>query len=781
MPVLTRIAIVTSPLHVNGRCFIRGAAHYLQESRLPAELGILSNHEPLLPAQLEEYDGFVDMGSDRRLAQVAGRKPIVVIDDPFSKIADVSLPMENLEIGRAAARALHDLSPVSYGYFDGTRGKGRKLDWRSAERWKGFRETLYSLASKRIVRKFEDDPALPDACGEWLEAMPKPIGIFCYNDLGSLKIASVCRSLGLDIPNDVAIVGVDNAELICQLGLPPFSSVDPQYERLAALALHTVFSCIENGKFSGEAPPIPVPRLVSRESTGNSSVPDELVRRAQSLLKERKPGPRAQPAEIAKKLGLGLRALDARFKTHLGRSIHEEAFNGQLYEVKRLLRTTDLTLEEISERFHADLSSMRRRFLRAEGIQPGEYRKYHRDGSSKGGVRKFLKSPGFNFCLITNFRGQSAYDIAMGALDFAKERKDVFLSVRTGDSYNVEGDALPAYRDDFSHFDGFVVMPRLGIHGLIPGDRPVVCLEHEVAGNHVRSIAIDNFGAGVLAARHLLGKGHRRFLYCDFQHQAAVSEGAEIDHRSSERYRGFQEALSAAGITNEVEIRSIGGKDDSIPAWLLELERPVAIFAFNDGAALQLANHCRHLGYPVPDEVSILGCDNDVVLCRLTEVELSSIDVNFRRIGYEAVRLLVEEPLDHEKRAKILPAKYVVECASSRGIATTDASLRKAHGMISGSYSRVLDVNAIAAESGASRLTLEGRFHTFFGQGIAGYLQEFRMEKARQLLCDTTLTVGEISEHAGFRDTNYFIKVFKTMHRMTPRDFRILKSRVADR
>ena len=183
---------------------------------------------------------------------------------------------------------------------------------------------------------------------------------------------------------------------------------------------------------------------------------------------------------------------------------------------------------------------------------------------------------------------------------------------------------------------------------------------------------------GRMGAGHLRERGFRHFAFCGFTR-----------HRWSERRRdGFFAALNMHGDDSKLYESIWGGplahdweqERGEIAEWLTALPKPVGIMAANDLRGQHVLDACKQLGIAVPEEVAIIGCDNDELLCQLCDPPLSSVVPNAEQIGYDAAELL-QQIMSSKGRAARRSTKRVAKCrrwASSRGNRPTCWQLKTA-------------------------------------------------------------------------------------------------------
>ena len=215
-------------------------------------------------------------------------------------------------------------------------------------------------------------------------------------------------------------------------------------------------------------------------------------------------------------------------------------------------------------------------------------------------------------------------------------------------------------------------------------------------------------------------------------------------------------------------------RSESFDRWLAHLPRPAALFACNDTVGLKAAAACRRLGVEVPADIAILGVDNEDILCELSVPPLSSIALNLERIGWAAAEALAAFMAGKTGRAApvVVPPREVVERDSTSAIATGDEIVDRALRVIHEAASPGLTVSQLLLAVHCSRRTLEKKFQRTLGRSIHQEVIRRRVEAARRLLRNTTLTVASIAGEAGFANSQRFYAAFRKVQGVTPGAYR---------
>ena len=221
--------------------------------------------------------------------------------------------------------------------------------------------------------------------------------------------------------------------------------------------------------------------------------------------------------------------------------------------------------------------------------------------------------------------------------------------------------------------------------------------------------------------------------------------------------------------------REWGHEHGILAAWLHALSKPVGLMACNDDRGRQVLEACRTAGVAVPEEIAVVGVDNDELLCELSDPPLSSVALDTERGGYEAAQLLdglmsgrIRQP------ARILVAPLgVVTRRSTDIVAAEDREVAAAVRWIRDWARRgPLRVAEVAQAVKLSRRSLEVRFRAALGRSVRAEIERVRLEHARSLLAETDLPTSQVAELSGFGSPSYLALVFRRRFRSTPTRYR---------
>lgn len=278
----------------------------------------------------------------------------------------------------------------------------------------------------------------------------------------------------------------------------------------------------------------------------------------------------------------------------------------------------------------------------------------------------------------------------------------------------------------------------------------------------------DDAAVAHLAAQHFIERDFREFAFCG-------NGRFSWSRRRGERFGQFIRAAGRAchEYTPPRRLPNSDVEVDAIADWLVGLPRPVAVFACYDNRGQQVLEACRRAGLAVPEDVAVLGVDNDEVLCVLSPPPLSSVILNSRRAGWEAAALLAlmmrgervsEEPL-------LIPPVGIATRQSSDMLAVGDPKLAAALRYIREHACEGIRVSDVLRHCPMARRALEEKFHRFIGRTPRQEILRVRINRVKELLVGTELPVGEIAERTGF-EPETLSSVFRQETKLAPSEYR---------
>ncbi len=290
---------------------------------------------------------------------------------PLRNICEVSV--NSTAVGKMAAEHLMELRCENYAFV----GEIHDVLW-SREREESFCRTLYWAGFRCFRYKpYRKDLAWTDEIHElarWLQELPKPVGLFAAMDVRGRQVIAACQEYGIRVPEDVAVLGVDNDPLICRLCSPRMSSVILDSETggyQAALILDGLMRGKLHEKVSFHINPI---GIAGRESTERPPFDDPMVNEALRFIRQNSMIA-LSVQEVANYVRVSRRVLETRFRRIVGQSVLENICAQRLERVKQLLLKTDMKVSEIAEACEFGTDGYLSRFFRREsGMTISEFR-----------------------------------------------------------------------------------------------------------------------------------------------------------------------------------------------------------------------------------------------------------------------------------------------------------------------------------------------------------------------------------------------------------------------
>ena len=283
------------------------------------------------------------------------------------------------------------------------------------------------------------------------------------------------------------------------------------------------------------------------------------------------------------------------------------------------------------------------------------------------------------------------------------------------------------------------------------------------------TIISDDYAVGQMGAEYFLEKGFLTYAYCGFRNM----------YWSERRCRGYCETLAQAGIHAEVfkprrKQTSEAMETSLLVEWLLSLPKPVALMACNDDRSQDIVKACMEAKLHIPDDVAILGVDNDTIVCELSDLPLSSIVLSNERGGYDAAAVLDQLMLGKqvENDRVLVEPLYVQSRQSTDILAVSNMEVARGLRFIKEHLREKITVNDVVYQMCLPRRTAEKKFRRITGMPINEMIRKERINLIAKLLVESDLTVEKIGENVGFVSTSYMIDVFKKIMGTTPLAYR---------
>ncbi len=307
--------------------------------------------------------------------------------------------------------------------------------------------------------------------------------------------------------------------------------------------------------------------------------------------------------------------------------------------------------------------------------------------------------------------------------------------------------------------------------------RHMVCCSGSYDASRTPVISLDDKAAGAMAADHLIDCGLEHFAFYGLQNRT-------INDFANQRLTGFEKELQSRGFDcvvspvswqNEVDWMNREHRADLV-AWLQSLPKPIGIMASDDFGAFDLLAACHEADLKVPDNIAVIGVNNDDLLCEAANPSISSVDVDFQRMGYEAAKLLhrmmrgklESETLPHIK----MPPLGIQQRTSTSQLTVDDKDLAAAIRYIRDHACDPCSVRDVMEHVKVTRRWLERKFVDKVGRTPYEEILRVRIEQSKRMLLQLDLSVDDIAGQCGYTATSNFNRVFRKVTGITPAVFR---------
>lgn len=299
---------------------------------------------------------------------------------------------------------------------------------------------------------------------------------------------------------------------------------------------------------------------------------------------------------------------------------------------------------------------------------------------------------------------------------------------------------------------------------------PIIVQNYRDRNKAVSNLTGDYFNTGVMAAKFFLNRGHRNFAFYGFKGAIWSRERADGYSHEIEK-QGYKLAV----LENDNKDKEEWSYNHTVLGnWLQSLPKPVALFACDDHFALQISETCNVHNINVPDDIAILGVDNDDLLCNISDPPLSSIVLDVENGGYNAGKLLhqlitkeITEPFNIVVNPLIIERRK-----STEKYAVSDKNIRTILNYIEKNYANHLSVEELVKQVPLSRRVLEKKFKEETGESLYQYIQNYRIDQFTRLLITTDYSLFEAALQSGFENYKNVSRVFRKYKSLSPAEYR---------
>jgi LacI family transcriptional regulator len=377
------VALLIETSNAYARGLLHGIRAYIREHRSWSIYIGEQRRGEAAPNWLKKWhgDGIIARIESAAIADAVLASGLPAVDVSAARYVPELLYVEtdDAAIARLAAEHLLQRGFRHYGYCGDPRfnwSNWREENFQRFVKEAGFECSIYRSAPRRRgSATWEQERA---DLATWIRGLPKPVGVMACYDIRGREVLDVCRQLGVGVPDEVAVIGVDNDELLCDLADPPLSSVIPDTQRTGYEAARLLDLLMAGQSELPTAHLIKPLGIVTRESTDVLATDDgDLSAAVRFIRAHATQGIKVE--DVLRAVPLSRRVLESRFQKLLGRTPHEEITRVQIERVKELLTETDLSLAAIAHRTgyrHVEYMSVA--FKRETGRPPSEFRAVHR-------------------------------------------------------------------------------------------------------------------------------------------------------------------------------------------------------------------------------------------------------------------------------------------------------------------------------------------------------------------------------------------------------------------
>jgi len=378
VPSSPRVAVLIEASNAYGRGLLEGIHRHLRENE-PWTILLPEHGRGMPPLEMLarwKGEGIIARIETPAIAAAIKRlrrgRPLAVVDVSAGRLLDGVPDVETDDAAIAQLAAEHFIERDF-----------RHLAFLGDDRFRwsdNRRDAFVAAARDRPVAVYEprgrsrDGAKEDEAIEAWLAALPKPIGLFACYDIRGRQAVEACRRAGLTVPDEVAVLGVDDDAVLCGLTSPPLSSVIPDAIGAGRRAAELLRALLRGERLERDEWLLPPLGIATRQSTDVLAIDDELVVAAIRHIREHACAG-IKVAEVVRALGVSRRVLESRFLRRVGHTPHEEIARVQFRRVEQLLAETDLSLATIAARAgfrHPEYMTVA--FTRRHGMSPSQWR-----------------------------------------------------------------------------------------------------------------------------------------------------------------------------------------------------------------------------------------------------------------------------------------------------------------------------------------------------------------------------------------------------------------------
>jgi LacI family transcriptional regulator len=384
----------------------------------------------------------------------------------------------------------------------------------------------------------------------------------------------------------------------------------------------------------------------------------------------------------------------------------------------------------------------------------------------------------YKIILLIDFTEDYGKSLLKGVTKYSKENGPwMFCRMPLQYREDLSMDNIIQFAKDWKA-DGIIAQfyNHANIKKLVETKIPVIVEDFKERFDEFPNITGGYFEAGQMGAKYFINKGYKNFAFYGFDNIVWSRERAE----------GFEDSVKKHGEKvhffnpKKMESRELWYyKPSALSKWLTKLPKPIAIMACDDERAQNITEACKHSKIKIPEEVAVLGVDNDELTCNLSDPPLSSIGLDTEQGGYEAAKLMRQliENKYQEYYDIIVRPNTIITRQSTDICATTDKQIAKALNFIHQNIENNINVEDVLKETSISRRALEKRFLEVTDSAIYKYICHLRIRKFSDRLLESEKSIYEIAIELGYNDNKNLSRLFKQINGCTPLQYRKAKAK----
>ena len=383
-----KVAVFIETSRGYGRALCEGIADFAQANGHWAFEGGGESWEQGLYDLSPDIDGVIARIPNPKMAHALTKLDVPVVDiyrwRDYKDIASVDADHD--AIGRLAAEWFVERRFKNFafcGYSGAPFSDARGSAFKKAVEARGYacsfyKEALFSsdfLGKMILQAERYGEPEDHDRMAKWLESLPLPAAVFCCHDIRAYQIITLCKDMGLSVPRDVAVMGVDNDRILCGFSDPMLTSVDPDAHQIGWTGARMLYERLTRASRAVRHERIAPARIVERASTETDPVEPQWLAEALRFIRKEIPSG-VNAAEVIRHVGLSHTQVEKAFAKALGNTVHQEISRLRMREACRLLTETAAPAAEVSKLTgYSSPQYFNRLFAAQHGITPLEYRR----------------------------------------------------------------------------------------------------------------------------------------------------------------------------------------------------------------------------------------------------------------------------------------------------------------------------------------------------------------------------------------------------------------------